>query len=242
MSTLAGRGKIVISNLVGTCECIISSSRGNLFVKTGDSDENIELSAKVINNTGIINDSNSTMFYYLWKKKGTNWEPSENQGENTIFLSNDDLTLPTSTLSDNKNLVFTCEVYVRQDENTNYSQVSPITYGEINLETTLRYWMEFNDTEGLKIYKEGSNIYTLTNNDGYYIIQQNGDEKNILGSFTSYNTIFQTCQIGNINVEQTPNRGWVWTDAPVISTMNIPTEDIYEEDFIDDSEISTSEE
>ena len=240
MGVIAGHGRIAVNNLVGTCECIISSSRGNLFVKTGNNDEGITLTASVINNTGVISDPNSTLFYYLWEKGGdTDWVTgNDEQGLNTIHLSNNDLSVSGS----NKNLVFTCKIYTKQMvynelteqmEEINYSQAAPLTYGEINLETTLKYWMEFNDTEGLKIYKEGSNIYTLTNNEGYFIIQKENNTQKILGSFTPYGTIFSSCQIGNISVKQTDSGGWVWTDAPV-AIIDIPSDiDLNDGDLIE---------
>lgn len=221
MSNLAGRGQITIGNTVGTCECIISSSRGNLFVKTGENDNGITLTATIVNNTGIIDDLDSSLFYYLWKKNNDEWRPNQNnnnsgQGTRTINLLDEDLIISSEEEAElgGKNLVFSCEVYFRK-ENYNYLESDLITYGEINLETTLKYWMEFNDNRGLIIRKEGDNLYTLTNNTGFFILEENNNSIITRGAFSIYDNFFSSVSIGKYSLYE-KNGGLIFSSPKLM--------------------------
>lgn len=227
MSNLAGRGQITIGNTVGTCECIISSSRGNLFVKTGENDNGITLTATIVNNTGIIDDLDSSLFYYLWKKNNVEWVPNQNnnnpgQGTRTINLLDEDLIISSEEEAElgGKNLVFSCEVYFRKGD-YNYLESDLITYGEINLETTLKYWMEFNDNLGLIIRKEGDSIYTLTNNSGFFIKEDQLNNTTITrGAFSIYDNFFSSVSISKFSIYE-ENGGLVFSTPKLMEISDL---------------------
>ena len=97
-----------------------------------------------------------------------------------------------------------------------------ICYGELNIDTTVKKWMKFDDTTGLWIRKTDGEYTTLTDESGYHIykIPDNISDENLynknsltwIASFARDSLIVPRIRMGNVIAQRdSDDRGWRWT-------------------------------
>ena len=64
-------------------------------------------------------------------------------------------------------------------------------------------------SEGLKVQMSGSIYYTLTDDVGYHIYQNDKE----IASFSEGKGLMDQLQLGNILCRRTSTGGWVWTEV-----------------------------
>lgn len=208
-----------INNITDSLTCIISSSDGEALV-----DLNIPpiLICRLFmggEELDAVNQELTYEYYYLWKRNGEDWR--EDANEETIPFLGKQLILQTDDLKNSEEnvIVFSCEVY---EENPVLNAETPIVaYGEINLDTTVKKWMTFDEQTGLWIRKERGEYTTLTDESGYHIykippniLEENLYNKNELtwiASFAKDSLMVPRIRMGNIIAQtSTSSEGWTW--------------------------------
>jgi len=192
-------GQITINNIIDTLTCIIHSDESQvladkkdgltltcrLFNSDGevdslsDFDENFSSSENEEFSSGDIDN-----YYYIWKRNGEDWreyiEDEELSSGNIeefssgfITVTGKQIELTFDDFLDSN--IFSCMVYDYDEYQTYLNSVdeliepSFLTYGEINIDTTVKKWMTFDDTTGLWIRKTNGEWTTLTDERGYHI-------------------------------------------------------------------------
>ena len=228
---LIGSDQITITDIRDSISCEISSSNG---ISLLDASQGTVLTCHLYGAEGEIDPEIETEedeeditqdYVYYWTKKETISSEEEDEEEEEFFRTGKSIELTPEDLesSDNNNsFTFYCDVYsVFLEEDGQL-----IAHGEITLDSTIKKWMNFDESLGLSVQMPGSSWATLTDETGYHVFNkkdETSDEaiisnKNWSGSF-AYGSIFvPKIREGGLQVvstnenKQSLGGGWVWKE------------------------------
>ena len=244
---LTGSDQITITDIRDSIGCEISSSNGTSLL---DASQGTVLTCRLYGAEGEIDpeieteedEENITQDYiYYWTKKEISSSEEEDE-EEEFFRTGKSIELTPEDLesSDNNNsFTFYCDVYsIFLEEDGQL-----IAHGEITLDSTIKKWMNFDESLGLSVQMPGSSWATLTDETGYHVFNKKDEasdepiisNKNWSGSF-AYGSIFvPKIREGGLQVvstnenKQSLGGGWAWKeyeDGDIISpTLNFNISD-----------------
>lgn len=178
---LTGSDQITITDIRDSISCEISSSNGTSLL---DASQGTVLTCRLYGAEGEIDpeveteedeeDITQDYVYYWTKKETSSSEEEKDEEEEEFFRTGKSIELTPEDLesSDNNNsFTFYCDVYsIFLEEDGQL-----VAHGEITLDSTIKKWMEFDDTTGLWVYGNGdesNNFCTLTDNEGFHVYKQ----------------------------------------------------------------------
>ena len=245
---LTGSDQITITDIRDSIGCEISSSNGTSLL---DASQGTILTCRLYGADGEIDpeieteedEENITQDYiYYWTKK----ETDSSEEEEEFFRTGKSIELTPEDLesSDNNNsFTFYCDVYnIFLEEDGQL-----VAHGEITLDSTIKKWMNFDESLGLSIQSPGSSWATLTDETGYHIYHNSKnntftipddflDINNWIGSFAKNSLITKRIRLldddinnierlTNLSVMPSLTHGWVWTpnkegDEIFMTTVN----------------------